>query len=102
MSNEIPEVEKSTDEAKNAASTGAESQSSGQLPTPEYGFDQSGEYFVLRIHLKYGHIYILGFLEKAKDFLKFQVAKQAQEMQQKSLIKPGVNKGFGRFNLFKK
>jgi len=81
---------------------GEEKQGSGHVESTEYGFDPTGQYFVLRVPVKAGHIFILGFLEKAKDFIKMHTARQMAESQKKSLIKPPVGKGFGRFNLFKR
>ncbi len=91
----------SANEAETAKTNGSEKQDRVTVPSPEYGFDETGQYFVVRVHINHGYIFILGFLEKAKDFLKMHVAKQMAEMQKHSLIRPN-QKGFGRFNPFKR
>jgi hypothetical protein len=73
----------------------------GELPAPIHGFDETGEYFIVKIHIKYGYIFILGFLVKASDWLKMYVGKQSAEIEKRRLIKPQTTKGFGRFNLFR-
>lgn len=98
---EDSKVAESETKAEAAAPVGEKAESSGDLPAPFHGFDETGEYFVVRVHVKYGYIFILGWLEKAKDFLKMYVSKQMMDMQKKSLIKPN-SKGFGRFNPFKR
>jgi len=94
----VAESDKKDEAAESAAAQ--EQVGSGELPAPEVGFDQSGDYFIVKVHIKYGFIFILGWLEKASDFLKVHVAKQMAEMQKRSIIKP-PSKGLGRFNLFK-
>lgn len=78
---------------------------SGALEAPVKGFDPSGRYFVVKIDARYGLWNLIGFLEEAKDFLKFWAADQRRRAAEKSgLIKPEEAKkkgGFGRFNLFK-
>lgn len=71
----------------------------GKVDAPFHGFDDAGEYFVIRVHKSFGYIFILGWLIKAGDWLKMHVAMQAQEQKAKQLIKP---KGFRGFNPFKR
>lgn len=93
---EVLGAEGASSESQEAAQPGA----SDKLPAPQHGFDESGDFFIVKVHVRYGYIFILGFLQKAADWLKFYVGNQQREIEKRKLVKPN-NKAFGRFNLFR-
>ncbi len=75
----------------------------GELPAPFHGFDESGENFIIKVNVRYGYIFTLGWIQKSADWLKMFVARQQMEEEKKKIIKPNASqKGRGLFNLFNK
>ena len=70
------------------------------IEPPSIGIDETGQYFVVRVHISHGEIFIRGWLRKAEDVVMGMAARMREEARKKELVKP-VAKGFGRFKLFK-
>lgn len=88
---------KQTNESVVGEQSNAEKQETvPKVEQPSVGFNEQG-YLVVKIHAEFGYLTILGFLEKAKDFMKMHVAMQEQEKAQR-LVKPSKK---GILQLFK-
>src|ERR1700690_1517463 len=85
--NENPELAKTPAEAAGDVLPKEEkSEQVVDLPNPEKGFGPTGQFFTVKIDTRYGYLAILGWLDEAKDFLKFHIMRQRQmqaEMESK-------------------
>jgi hypothetical protein len=96
------QMEESTAKAATDPQAPAKEQAEpGKLPSPGFGFDGNGEFFVVKVHVKYGSTFIRGLLRDADDWLAAYTMQQRVEMEKRKLLKPNDNKFLGRFNLFK-
>jgi hypothetical protein len=71
-----------------------------KIPAPSFGFTQEGT-FRLEIDLRLGLMMVLAFLARGTSYINGainqQEAKMREEMKQKSLLKPKVSNGLGKF-----